>query len=54
MILAVLKLKVENLAKAETFAKFDHLVRSLGRDGLLESGVDEKLVQGELTLALGR
>jgi hypothetical protein len=43
-----LKAKVEKLAKVENFHKFDHLVRSLGRDGLLSSGVGEKLVEGGL------
>ncbi len=45
-ILAILRSKVDKFAEADTFAKFDHLVRGLGRDGLLEAGADPALVQG--------
>lgn len=37
---------MDNLANEDNFGKFDHLIRSLGRDGLLEPGVKEELVQG--------
>lgn len=47
-ILRLLKLKVDNLAHSKELGKFDHLVRGLGRDGLLTAGSDEKLVTGKL------
>lgn len=46
-ILTILKAKVDRLAAAETFGKFDHLVRALGREGLLDAGADPALVQGQ-------
>jgi ribonuclease H2 subunit B len=45
-ILAILRGKVDRLAEEGNFAKFDHLVRGLGREGLLEAGADPALVQG--------
>lgn len=36
------------MAHSKEFGKFDHLVRGLGRDGLLTAGSDEKLVTGKL------
>ncbi|KAL1408621.1 hypothetical protein Q8F55_005434 [Vanrija albida] len=44
-IVRVLRRKVDLLASPEQFNKFDHLVRGLGRDGLLGAGVEEELVQ---------
>ncbi|WOO82953.1 uncharacterized protein LOC62_04G006433 [Vanrija pseudolonga] len=44
-IVRVLRRKVDLLASPEQFGKFDHLLRGLGRDGLLVAGVDEGLVQ---------
>ncbi|WVR07781.1 hypothetical protein IAU60_004824 [Kwoniella sp. DSM 27419] len=41
--LKLLRLKVDHFAREDEFEKFDHLVRSLGRDGLLEGEA-----QGEL------
>lgn len=45
-ILKVLRRKVAHVASH--FEEFDHLVRSLGRDGLLGADADPKLVEGEL------
>ena len=45
-ILAVLRRKVAHVASH--FEEFDHLVRSLGRDGLLGSDADKTLVEGML------
>lgn len=50
-ILAVLQRKVAHVAAH--FQEFDHLVRALGRDGLLGADADAKLVEGELHLARG-
>lgn len=44
-ILKILRRKVTHVASH--FEEFDHLVRSLGRDGLLGSDADQKLVDGE-------
>lgn len=43
-ILSVLKAKTDNLSDTKNFDRFEHLVRGLGRDGLLEAGVDEAIV----------
>ncbi|GMK58325.1 hypothetical protein CspeluHIS016_0503570 [Cutaneotrichosporon spelunceum] len=43
-MLAIVRAKVDSLAAADTFDKFDHLVRGLGRDGLLEPSADPALV----------
>lgn len=51
VILAVLRRKVAHVAAH--FQEFDHLVRALGRDGLLGADADAKLVEGELHLARG-
>ncbi|CAK9779475.1 hypothetical protein CC85DRAFT_288554 [Cutaneotrichosporon oleaginosum] len=45
VILELLRRKVDRLADEANFSKFDHLVRGLGRDGLLETGADPVLVQ---------
>lgn len=45
-ILNVLRRKVTHVASH--FEEFDHLVRSLGRDGLLGADADAKLVEGKL------
>lgn len=45
-IIAVLKRKVAHVAAH--FDHFDHLVRALGRDGLLGADADKELVESEL------
>ncbi|WVQ84931.1 hypothetical protein IAT38_007094 [Cryptococcus sp. DSM 104549] len=45
LILSHLTRKVEAFAQPEEFEKFDHLVRMLGRDGLLEKGADQELLK---------
>jgi len=35
---------VDHFAAPETYEKFDHLVRGLGRDGLLETSANAELV----------
>lgn len=47
-ILSVLRRKVAHIAAH--FQEFDHLVRALGRDGLVGADVDAALVEGELEL----
>ena len=44
IIINHLKRKVDHFAAPETYEKFDHLVRGLGRDGLLESSANAELV----------
>jgi ribonuclease H2 subunit B len=36
--------KIEHFAAPEQYEKFDHLVRGLGRDGLLETSANSELV----------
>ncbi|BEJ16780.1 hypothetical protein CspHIS471_0601810 [Cutaneotrichosporon sp. HIS471] len=50
-MLSIVKAKVDRLAAADNFNKFDHLVRGLGRDGLLETSADPTLVQAARTCA---
>ncbi|WVF73110.1 hypothetical protein IAT40_007929 [Kwoniella sp. CBS 6097] len=40
LVVKHLKRKIEHFAQVSEFEKFDHLVRSLGRDGLLGDGAD--------------
>jgi ribonuclease H2 subunit B len=49
IIINHLKRKVEHFAAPEIYEKFDHLVRGLGRDGLLESSANTELVARELS-----
>lgn len=44
IIINHLKRKVEHFAAPEQYEKYDHLVRGLGRDGLLESSANQELV----------
>ncbi|AAW45309.1 hypothetical protein CNBH3810 [Cryptococcus deneoformans B-3501A] len=44
LIIQHLKRKAGFFAGPEEFEKFDHLVRGLGRDGLLEKDIDEELL----------
>ena len=44
IIINHLKRKIEHFAAPEQYEKFDHLVRGLGRDGLLESSASPELV----------
>jgi ribonuclease H2 subunit B len=44
VIINHLKRKVDHFAAPETYEKFDHLVRGLGRDGLLETSANPELV----------
>jgi hypothetical protein len=48
IIINHLKRKVEHFAAPEQHEKYDHLVRGLGRDGLLESSANQELVTCEL------
>jgi ribonuclease H2 subunit B len=43
----LLRMKVDVLADPAEFEKFDHLVRGLGRDGLLTPGSDVELIRRE-------
>ncbi|WWD19530.1 hypothetical protein CI109_103991 [Kwoniella shandongensis] len=45
LIINHLKKKVEYFAREEEFEKFDHLVRGLGRDGLLDAEADKELLR---------
>lgn len=47
-ILRLLKAKVDTLSAQKNFNKFDHLMRSLGREGLLEPTADPALVRGKM------
>jgi hypothetical protein len=48
IIINHLKRKVQHFAAPEQYEKYDHLVRGLGRDGLLESSANQELVTREL------
>ncbi|KAK8853116.1 hypothetical protein IAR55_003817 [Kwoniella newhampshirensis] len=45
LIIKHLRKKVDFLAREEEFEKFDHLVRGLGRDGLLDTEADRGLIR---------
>ena len=47
LTLKMLRLKVDYLASESQFGLFDHLVRSIGRAGLLDPGADAELVKRE-------
>ena len=47
LALRLLDQKNQFFADESQFGKFDHLVRSLGRDGLLDPSVEVDLVKGE-------
>jgi len=44
-IIALLRLKVQWFAQEERWGAFDHNIRQLGREGLLATGVDERLLE---------
>jgi len=50
LTLKLLQMKIEYFADDSRFGMYDHLVRSLGREGLLEPGVDPELVKCEVIL----
>ncbi|CAD6573945.1 MAG: hypothetical protein TREMPRED_000969 [Tremellales sp. Tagirdzhanova-0007] len=54
LTLRLLRLKIDYFASPSQFCKFDHLVRSLGRDGILETGSDsvELLKQARIEASL--
>jgi len=54
IIINHLKRKVEHFAAPEQYEKYDHLVRGLGRDGLLESSASQELVTREISSAFGQ
>jgi hypothetical protein len=45
-MLAHLRAKVDHLALPERFEQFDHMVRSLNRDGLYDPSVSPKMTKG--------
>jgi ribonuclease H2 subunit B len=45
IIINHLKRKVDHFAAPDQYEKFDHLVRGLGRDGLLETSANTELVE---------
>jgi ribonuclease H2 subunit B len=47
MILKLLKIKIDYFASEDQWNCFDHLVRSLGRDGLLGKDTNQELVRSE-------
>ena len=53
-LLVLLRLKVDFFAREEQSGAFDHLVRSLGRDGLLAANADPEIVKGEVPLTLAK
>ncbi len=49
LTLRLLRLKIQYFASESHFGMFDHLVRSLGRDGLLEPSAEIEVVNRERT-----
>lgn len=52
IIINHLKRKIEHFAQPEQYEKFDHLVRGLGRDGLLESSANQDMLRCESLLVI--
>ena len=52
-LMAMLRKKAAFVAREEQFEMFDHLVRGLGRDGLLASGTELELVRRACMLRVG-
>lgn len=50
MILKLLKIKIDYFASEDQWNCFDHLVRNLGRDGLLGKDTNQELVRSESTM----